>query len=238
VRQSRAKSSRIVSSAQALALGYLISSPANAQDLVHRERHELWKCFATASGAHESNIEVSLFVQTDGKIISSGARWEPPVVDVEGPSKAPFKRPVLFYMFYDPAPSLLSESLYSTLGRAGVVGPLSALRGMQLSLTSGDGQPKVEPLPEEGIAPDYSVGFVDFEHRAIRGWDNRASSEKSASISLLGQDGEVIAKVSYDLGAVDERDRLFKQAWTKAEALTHHLDKCEKTTAEQHEVIL
>lgn len=215
---------------RALAVAVLLASPVPAMAQYDGD----WVCSAIAKGSRGAQIDVIAQVGSDGEIWSRSISWTPPMLDASKPQYRDLDRPGLSLQYDDAEAGAIGE-LTSAIGDVSSVGgPVGALRDLTLRVLMDGGASwtaELEPFGVEqrvgGSPYRYASAYVDDTD-----WDGDPYElfEAGGVVTLSLQDavGRPVAQARYDIGAKAERDRLFRSAWRKAEAMAKSKKGCDK----------
>lgn len=193
-----------------------------------------WVCNAVAKGSRGAHVDVVAQVDSEGEIWSRSISWTPPLLDASKPQYRDLDRPGLSLQ-YDEAEAGAIGELTSAIGDVSSVGgPVGALRELTLRVLMDGGASwtaELEPFGVEqrvgGSPYRYASAYVDDTD-----WDGDPYElfEAGGVVTLSLQDavGRPVAQARYDIGAKAERDRLFRSAWRKAEAMAKSKKGCDK----------
>ncbi|HWE46477.1 MAG TPA: hypothetical protein VG407_10660 [Caulobacteraceae bacterium] len=208
-----------------------------------------WICEGEADGANGAKVSMMWYVEADGTVIDRAAFWTPPSVTI-----IPYtprvrlrgKWPLDFWISYD-------DNEATGLGKAASVTTTAAdrprptarltldrVRAWPLStdLLSPDGIPEIEPpklcdfATDGGTPPRCDLGS-DFNSELL----TAVEAATVADLTVRRRDGHVIGKVRYILSARQQRDRLYRLAWSTAERAARHPTRCDKTMEPPPELV-
>lgn len=189
-------------------------------------------CSGQASGTRGDRVDVSIYVDADGKQIGSYASWDPPLSGPQPASAADAPDLTFTIMYHEAGAGGLGAAGHPMIIATALAPPGKKRRGnperqlaglgLELSVDQSAAQPlelrsdpRIMPLPM--IATRYA--------------DAPALPEgaRTVSLKLIDSRKRTVGGVSYDLTDTATRDRLFAAAWQAAQAATVAPDGCEQT---------
>ncbi|KTE31693.1 MULTISPECIES: hypothetical protein [unclassified Sphingopyxis] len=218
---------------RALAVAVLWASPVPAMAQYDGD----WVCNAVAKGSRGAQVDVIAQVGSDGEIWSRSISWTPPMLDASKPQYRDLDRPGLSLQYDDAEAEAIGE-LTSAIGDVSSVGgPVGALRDLKMLVLMDGGASWTTELEPFGVS--QQIGGSPFRYASAEiddtDWDGDPYElfEAGGVVTLSLQDavGRPVAQARYDIGAKAERDRLFRSAWRKAEAMAKSRKGCDKAGA-------
>ena len=215
---------------RALAGALLLASPVPAMAL-HTQSPSY--C-AIAKGSRGAQVDVIAQVGSEGDIWSRSIAWTPPMLDASKPQYRDLDRPGLSLQYDDAEAGAIGELTGAIGDVSSVGGPVGALRDLtMLVLMDGGASWTIEPEP---FGVSQQIGGSPFRYASAAiddtDWDGDPYElfEAGGVVTLSLQDavGRPVAQARYDIGAKAERDRLFRSAWRKAEAMAKSRKGCDK----------
>lgn len=209
-----------------------------------------WVCTASAKGKHDARVDVSIQLTTDRDILTRNIGWSPPTASRASISRPDVNVPGLT-LYYEYAEADDIDEVTDALSDVSSVNaPAGTLDQMALAVRIDHGEPwyvRLERIGPPESDSDYRIveaetGNPAFDFRTARLTDGDSSADidpleslqgaRIATLSLVDRKENAVSRISYDLSATAERDRLFAKAWKKAEALALHPQRCAKTAEE------
>lgn len=215
---------------RALTAAMVLASPVPAMAQYDGD----WVCSAIAKGSRGAHVDVIAQVGGDGEIWSRSISWTPPMLDASKPQYRDLDRPGLSLQYDDAEAGAIGE-LTSAIGDVSSVGgPVGALRDLTMLVLMDGGASWTAELEPFGVSQQiggsphrYASTYVDDTD-----WDGNPYElfEAGGIVTLSLQDavGRPVAQARYDIGAKAERDRLYRSAWRKAEAMAKSKKGCDK----------
>jgi hypothetical protein len=191
-------------------------------------------CTAVAKGSRDAQVTVVAEVDGDGDIWSRSVRWTPPMLDASPPQYRDLDRPELVLQYDDAEAGAIGELTEAVGEISSVGGPTGALRQLTLLLWMDSGESWSVELEPSGVA--YRIGGSPFRYASASITDGggdgdpyeRLETGTALTLSLQDAMGRPVAQARYDIGARAERDRLFRSAWRKSEAMARNPKQCDK----------
>jgi hypothetical protein len=215
---------------RALVVAALLSAPVPAMAQYDGDR----VCSAVAKGSRGAQVDVIAQVGSDGEIWSRSISWTPPMLDASKPQYRDLDRPGLSLQYDDAKAGAIGE-LTSAIGDVSSVGgPVGALRELKMLVLMDGGASWTAELEPFGVSQQiggspYRYASAEIDDTDWNG-DPYELFEAGGIVTLSLQDavGRPVAQARYDVGAKAERDRLFRSAWRKAEAMAKSRKGCDK----------
>lgn len=215
---------------RALVVAALLSAPVPAMAQYDGDR----VCSAVAKGSRGAQVDVIAQVGSDGEIWSRSISWTPPMLDASKPQYRDLDRPGLSLQYDDAEAGAIGE-LTSAIGDVSSVGgPVGALRELKMLVLMDGGASWTAELEPFGVSQQiggspYRYASAEIDDTDWNG-DPYELFEAGGIVTLSLQDavGRPVAQARYDVGAKAERDRLFRSAWRKAEAMAKSRKGCDK----------
>ena len=189
-------------------------------------------CTASAQGKRGAHVDVVAQVGTDGEIWSRTVNWTPPLLDASTPRYHDLRNPSPLIRYDDAEADAIGEMTAAIGEISSLGGPDGALRRLSMWVIMDDGDSwEVEPEPASTV---YSIGGSLFRYASAdltdTDWDGEPQEILEAggriTLSLRDTIGRPVAQARYDLGAISERDRLFRSAWRKVENMAKNQRLC------------
>lgn len=194
---------------------------------VQSERQpDQWLCGGSVSTTAGSSVTVHFYVEADGNIISHYTAWDPPVsarqVHVRRRSKDMPSLSISFEKADGEGIGLPTGIDVSVLSERS----LRWLDDGTVTLAVPGGPSQTSKFLVTANHPPYRSATI-----AENGDTKLLSAVENAnviSVDLRDRRKRLIGSISYNVSARDERDRLYRQAWTEAEQELRDRSKCQK----------
>lgn len=214
----------------ALLVTMLLAQPA--PDTARSDRQ--WVCSADARGSRGARVDVSIQLTTGGDILSRDVNWSPPTPVRAALSRPDVKAPGLTLYYEDAEAEGIGEVTDALGNISSTSAPAGTLDDMALAVRiDGDAAWHVELEAMPGAsAPETGAPTFDYRSGWLADGDTdidpieRLRSARTVTLSLVNRAGHPVSQVGYDLSATAERDRLFRQAWAKADKLALRPARC------------
>lgn len=202
-------------------VGLMTSQPPERQP-------DQWYCGAFVEGSRNSSMNVSFYVESDGKLVGQGVIWTPPLRAKQ------FQTAALTIALLDMSASY-DNANQSGIGQPTSVGVSALSEGSLNVLDEGSATLKIRGLSNStasfdvtGEHPAYrSATIADSDdHQLLAALENASIGE----VTVQDKSGALMASMTYDLAARRERDRLFHRAWREARRKLAHPTQCDKTS--------
>ncbi|MBL8651342.1 MAG: hypothetical protein JNL35_13190 [Sphingopyxis sp.] len=215
---------------RALLVAALLATPVPALAQVDGQ----WVCSAGAKGSKDSHVDVGMHIDANGEVLTRYVSWQPPRIETSKSQYPDLGAPGLT-IYYDDAEADAIGELTNAVGDVSSVGgPDRAFRRVTLHVLLDGGDSWTADL--ERFAPEYKIGANRYRYASAdltrSDWDGdpyeRLETGPTAMLSLRDTMGRPVAQARFDLAAKAERDRLFRTAWRRAEAMAKNPKKCDK----------
>jgi hypothetical protein len=187
-----------------------------------------WLCEGVARGSRDAIVIVQFYVGANGTVIAHSAGWRPPTRTRKVGGRGLSSLDVM--ISYDDAsrwgvgaPTSIDASVLSRE-------PLAVLDGsivvLALPRTIFTGEFDVSASSKGGVAYRSATLAGDSGSRLV----GRFGKAGAGRLLVESPTGNPLALVVYDFSARQERDRLFRAAWDKAEQALARSSQCVRTT--------
>jgi len=202
-------------------------------------------CTASATGQRHARVDVSVEPRGDGDVSLLSVGWSPPRSSRPETSRPDIEAPRL-RLYYEYAEADNIAEISDALGIASSTdAPDGAFNDMALAVRIDQGDTWYVALESIELDADRRFGepLKATPSRDVRlAWLGNGDTDidvlgtlqaaHMVTLSVVNRKGHPIARISYDLSATTERDRLFRTAWKKAHAMARQPQRCPKAPEE------
>lgn len=198
-----------------------------------------WICTASAKGKHDARVDIRIEVAADRDMFIQNVGWSPPKASRAAISRPDIKAPGLT-LFYEYAEADDIDELSSALGEiSSIDAPAGTLDDMALAVWIDQADAWYAAIESIDLDPEYRIGKVKTAQPAEdrrSAWLTDADADidplealetgRIVTLAVVNRKGHPVSRISYDLSATVERDRLFAKAWRQAQKLALRPERC------------